>query len=93
MENEVRKRLDDLRNLIRRHEYLYFVEANPEITDGEFDRLMQQLKDLEAAYPDLITPDSPTQRVGESVTSFNSVKHRVPMMSIENSYSAGDIND
>ncbi len=93
MENEVRKKLDDLRNLIRRHEHLYFVEANPEITDGEFDRLMQQLKDLEAAYPDLITPDSPTQRVGESVTSFNSVKHRVPMMSIENSYSAGDIND
>ncbi len=93
MENEVRKRLDDLRNLIRRHEYLYFVEANPEITDGEFDRLMQQLKDLEAAYPDMVTPDSPTQRVGESVTSFNSVKHRVPMMSIENSYSAGDIND
>lgn len=93
MENEVRKKLDGLRNLIRRHEHLYFVEANPEITDGEFDRLMQQLKDLEAAYPDLITPDSPTQRVGESVTSFNSVKHRVPMMSIENSYSAGDIND
>ncbi len=93
MENEVRKKLDGLRNLIRRHEHLYFVEANPEITDGEFDRLMQQLKDLEAAYPDQITPDSPTQRVGESVTSFNSVKHRVPMMSIENSYSAGDIND
>ncbi|MDD3145986.1 MAG: NAD-dependent DNA ligase LigA [Candidatus Riflebacteria bacterium] len=91
--DELKSRLEALRNKIRRHEYLYYVEVEPEISDGEFDRLVEQLKEIETAHPELITPDSPTQRVGESVTSFSPVKHRVPMMSIENSYSAGDIND
>ncbi len=90
---ELKNQIEELRKRIRRHEYLYYVEASPEISDGEFDRLLEELKAIEKAHPELITPDSPTQRVGESITSFNSIRHRVPMMSIENSYSAGDIND
>lgn len=82
-----------LREQIRFHEHLYFVEGNPQISDREFDKLMQDLQKLETQNPELISPDSPTQRVGETVTSFNPVKHRVPMMSIENSYSAADIMD
>ncbi|HEV3511999.1 MAG TPA: NAD-dependent DNA ligase LigA, partial [Candidatus Sulfotelmatobacter sp.] len=58
------KKLESLRDKIRRHEYLYFVLDQPEISDQEFDKLTKQLKDLEAEHPDLITPDSPTQRVG-----------------------------
>lgn len=90
---DVKSRIEILRNTIRRHERLYYVEAEPEISDGEFDRLLAELHELEKSHPELITPDSPTQRVGESVTSFTAVRHRVPMMSIENSYSAADIND
>lgn len=86
-------RLDELREKIRHHEHLYFVLARPEISDREFDSLMQELLDLEKRFPELVTADSPTQRVGEAVTSFNSVKHRVPMMSIDNSYSLGEIID
>ena len=82
-----------LRDKIRRHERLYYVESNPEISDGEFDRLLEQLQSLEKAHPELITPDSPTQRIGEALTSFNSIKHRVPMLSIENSYSESDISE
>lgn len=90
---EAAAKLEKLRKSIRHHEYCYFVLAEPEITDHEFDELMSELKSLEQEYPHLITPDSPTQRVGEAVTSFVTVKHRIPMMSIENSYSAGDIID
>lgn len=90
---DVKKRLEDLKNLIRKHEYLYYVEANPEISDMEFDRLLEELQAIESANPDWVTPDSPTQRVGDSVTSFLTVRHRVPMMSIENSYSTGDIHE
>ena len=59
----------------------------------EFDILLKELESLEKQYPELITPDSPTQRVGGTVTSFESIRHRVPMMSIENSYSIEDITD
>ena len=86
-------RLEELRKIIRHHEHQYFVLAAPEISDRQFDELMAELQSLEKQHPELITPDSPTQRVGEAVTSFNTVKHRVPMMSIENSYSTGDIVD
>ncbi len=58
------KKIEALREKIRHHEYLYYVLDNPEITDAEFDKLMQQLKDLESEHPSLVTPDSPTQRVG-----------------------------
>lgn len=88
---EIKEKLESLRQQIRRHEYLYYVESNPEISDKEFDILLKQLEELEKQYPELVTPDSPTQRVGGSVTSFDSIRHRVPMMSIENSYSLPDI--
>ena len=86
-------RIEELRRLIRHHEHCYFVLAAPEISDREFDELMAELQSLERLHPELITPDSPTQRVGAAVTSFNTVRHRVPMMSIENSYSSSDVVD
>lgn len=85
--------IEELRENIRKHEYLYFVESKQEISDLDFDKLMKKLQELENQYPELVTVDSPTQRVGGAITSFNTVKHRVPMMSIENSYSIEDISD
>ena len=90
---ETIQKIEDLRAEIRRHEHLYFVKASPEISDREFDRLMHDLIELEKQNPELITADSPTQRVGEAVTSFNTIRHRVPMMSIDNSYSTEDVSD
>ena len=81
-----------LRAEIDRHNRLYYVEAAPEISDREFDKLLQELKDIEAAHPDLVTPDSPTQRVGgHPIEGFSKVAHRVGMLSIDNSYSADDL--
>ena len=72
-----------LRQLIDHHNYLYYTEAKPEISDLEFDRLLKELENLEAAHPELVTPDSPTQRVGgQVVDGFTTVTHRVPMLSI-----------
>jgi len=77
---------------IRRHDRKYYVEATPEITDLQYDRLMLRLKELEAAHPELVTPESPTQRVGDSpVSSLDQVEHRVPMLSIENTYSLKEL--
>ena len=77
-----------LRDEIRHHDRKYYVEAAPEISDLEYDRLVERLKELEAAHPELITPDSPTQRVGDQpVEGLQQVEHRVPMLSIENTYS------
>jgi DNA ligase (NAD+) len=82
-----------LREEIHHHNYLYYVEAKPEISDLQYDRLMERLKKLEAAHPELITPDSPTQRVGEQpVEGLEQVAHRVPMLSIENTYSIEELN-
>ena len=61
---DVEKKIEALREKIRRHEHLYYVLDSPELSDAEFDKLMQQLKDLESEHPSLVTPDSPTQRVG-----------------------------
>ncbi|MGD0517965.1 MAG: NAD-dependent DNA ligase LigA [Thermoguttaceae bacterium] len=81
-----------LREEIRRHDYLYYVAAAPEISDLQYDRLMERLKRLEAEHPDLISPDSPTQRVGgQPVEGLNQVEHRVPMLSIENTYSIEEL--
>lgn len=80
-------RMEELRREIRRHDRLYYVEAAPEISDLEYDRLMQELEELEAAHPEQVTPDSPTQRVGgEPVSQLDQVTHRVPMLSIDNTY-------
>jgi len=84
--------IDRLRQTIRHHDRKYYVEANPEISDLEYDRLMRRLEELEQAHPERIVPDSPTQRVGERpVSSLSSVEHRVPMLSIENTYSVEDL--
>lgn len=81
-----------LRQTIDHHNYKYYVDAAPEVSDREFDRLLQELVDLEKKHPALVTPDSPTQRVGgQPIDGFAKVTHRVPMMSIENSYSADDL--
>src|SRR6201997_2149819 len=81
------KKTEALRDQIRHHEYRYYVLDDPEISDAEFDRLMNQLKKLEAAYPELITPDSPTQRVGgKPREGFVKVAHSVPMLSLDNAY-------
>ncbi|MCS7048308.1 MAG: NAD-dependent DNA ligase LigA [Verrucomicrobiae bacterium] len=82
--DQARKRIAYLRDEIRRHDRLYYVEAQPEITDYEYDQLFRELQELEAKFPDLVTPDSPTQRVGGApVKEFPSVRHTVPMLSLE----------
>jgi DNA ligase (NAD+) len=81
-----------LREEIRLHDYLYYVAAAPEIGDREYDRLMERLKQLEAAHPELVSPDSPTQRTGDQpVSELKQVEHRVPMLSIENTYSRDEL--
>lgn len=87
-----RKRAAELRKELDRHNYLYYVQAEPEITDAEFDALLRELQELEAAYPELQTPDSPTQRVGgEPLGGFETVEHLVPMLSIDNTYSHEEV--
>jgi DNA ligase (NAD+) len=82
---EAKQRIEELIREIERHNYLYYVESNPEVSDAEYDALMGELKRLESLYPELTTPDSPTQRVSGSVAKgFKPVEHRVPMMSIDN---------
>ncbi len=84
--------IEKLRDEIRRHDRKYYVEAQPEITDRQYDKLMDRLKELEAAHPALVTPDSPTQKVGgEPVAALQPVTHRLPMLSIENTYSVEEL--
>jgi len=88
------KDIEELREKIRYHNRRYYVLDNPEISDSEYDRLFQQLLDLERQYPDLVTPDSPTQQVGaEPQETFSQVRHRLPMLSLENSFHDQDIRD
>jgi DNA ligase (NAD+) len=92
--NEARQRIDALRSEIRHHDRKYYVEANPEISDREYDALLKELTDLEQQHPDLITPDSPTQRVGgEPLAGFENVRHAVPMLSVDNTYSPNELLD
>ena len=94
MADSVENRIEALRKTIEYHNYKYYIEDNPEISDLEFDRLMQKLKDLEKQRPDLITPDSPTQRIGEQpIGGFRQVMHGIPMLSIENTYSEGEMRE
>jgi DNA ligase (NAD+) len=82
------KGIERLREKIRQHEYLYHVVDDPEISDAEFDKLMNQLKKAEAEHPELVTPDSPTQRVGGTPREgFQAVRHRTPMISLDNAFS------
>ena len=81
---DAKKRIEELRKEIRHHDYLYYVLNKPEISDAEYDKLMQELRELEEMYPDLITPDSPTQRVGAPpAEEFKTVKHTKPMLSLD----------
>src|SRR5271165_73960 len=91
---DVEKKIEALREKIRRHEYLYYVLDQPEISDAEFDKLTRLLKDLEAEHPELITADSPTQRVGgKPREGFIKVPHSSPMLSLDNTYSEEELRD
>jgi DNA ligase (NAD+) len=91
---DVENKIEALREKIRHHEYLYYVVDDPEISDLEFDKLMQQLKDLEAQHPELIRADSPTQRVGgKPREGFVKVPHSSPMLSLDNTYSEEELRD
>ncbi len=86
------RRAEELRSELRRHEHLYYVLDAPEITDAEYDALMNELKHIEAAHPELLTPDSPTQRVGgKPAEGFKKVRHSRPMLSLDNAYSAEEL--
>ena len=81
-------RVEELRAEIRRHEHLYYVLDAPEISDAEYDALMNELKRIEAEHPELVTPDSPTQRVGgKPAEGFQKVRHSRAMLSLDNAYS------
>ena len=87
-----RERAKALRESIERHNRLYYVEDAPQITDAEYDRLFAELQALEAAHPELITPDSPTQRVGAApLAEFGEVRHRTPMLSIANAFDEDEV--
>jgi len=91
---DVQRRIEALREKIRHHEHLYYVLDQPEISDAEFDRLMQQLKQLEAERPELVTADSPTQRVGgKPREGFVKVPHSSPMLSLDNAYNEQELRD
>ncbi len=94
MPKNVEKEIARLREQIRHHEYRYYVLNDPEISDYEFDRLLRQLQDLEREHPELIVPDSPTQRVGgQPAEEFSKVRHSTPMLSLDNTYSVDELRD
>jgi DNA ligase (NAD+) len=93
-DKNVEQKIEKLRDEIRRHEHLYYVLDAPELPDAEFDRLMQELKKLEAAHPELVTPDSPTQRVGgKPKEGFVKVVHSRPLLSLDNAYNEQELRD
>ena len=95
--DEARRRVEQLRHELEEHEYRYYVLSAPTISDRDFDLLMKELESLEEAYPELITPYSPTQRVGSEfiggVATGTAVAHSVPMLSLANTYSIGEVED
>ena len=92
-DESIQNQIEALREQIRHHERKYFIEDQPEILDQEYDRLMKKLERLEAAHPQLITPDSPTQRVGGEAVLGTSVPHRGQMLSLDNTYSPEELYD
>ncbi|MCC6342108.1 MAG: NAD-dependent DNA ligase LigA [Bryobacterales bacterium] len=94
MKDSVAERIESLRTRIRRHEHLYYVLDQPEISDAEYDALMRELQTLEKAHPELLTPDSPTQRVGgKPREGFVKVRHGAPMLSLDNALNEGELRD
>jgi len=93
-EAQAAKRMEQLRNEIRRHDRLYYEEAAPIVSDREYDRLYKELVDLEGQFPDLVTPESPTQRVGgKPLKAFEQVPHLIPMLSLDNTYSEEEVKN
>ena len=91
-EGEARRRADRLRAEITRHDHLYHVEHRPEISDGAYDRLYRELQAIEEGFPHLLTPDSPTRRVGaDPLSELPVVQHVVPMLSLDYSESVEDL--
>ncbi|MDQ1362729.1 MAG: ligase [Pseudomonadota bacterium] len=87
-------RIHSLRQLLNHHSYQYYVLDAPEIPDAEYDRLYRELQQLELQYPELITPDSPTQRIGDQpLAAFSQIRHEVPMLSLDNVFSDDELND
>ncbi|HEX7356140.1 MAG TPA: NAD-dependent DNA ligase LigA [Ignavibacteriaceae bacterium] len=94
MPSSVEKKIKELREQIIKHDYNYYVLAQPAISDENYDKLVKELEKLETENPELITPDSPTQRVGKDLTKeFNPVKHKIPMLSLANTYDEQDLFD
>lgn len=94
MSGSAQHRIAELRDLIRQHDYRYYVLDDPSVPDAEYDRLMLELRALEAQHPELISADSPTQRVGgQPASGFAPVQHQVPMLSLDNAFSEQDIRD
>ena len=91
---DIARKIEKLREELRHHEHLYYVLDKPEISDAEYDALMNELKRLEAAHPELVTPDSPTQRVGgKPAEGFKKAQHSRPMLSLDNAYSTEELAD
>src|SRR5438477_11406084 len=94
MVRDVLQQIEHLRDELRRHEHLYYVQDKPEITDAEYDAMMRQLQALEAEYPGLVTPDSPTQRVGgKPREGFVKVPHTSPMLSLDNALNEDELRE
>ncbi len=94
MPSKVEKRIEGLRHQINEHDYNYYVLAEPTVSDKEYDDIVKELEKLEAENPELITPDSPTQRVGKDLTKdFNAVTHKIPMLSLANTYNEDELFD
>src|SRR6202521_5364626 len=90
----VKKEIEELREKLRYHEYRYYVLDDPEISDAAFDRMMDRLKEMETAHPELITPDSPSQRVGGAPREgFQTLRHARPMLSLDNAFSYDALRD
>ncbi len=91
-EDKIMKRIEELRNMIRYHDWRYYVLSDPEVSDKEYDDMVKELKELEEKYPQFVTPDSPTQRVsGGVISGFPTVRHKVKMLSLDNTYSEEEV--
>jgi len=92
--SKARHEIESLKKDINRHNYLYYVLDKPEATDAEYDRLMGRLQELEKEFPDLVTPDSPTQRVGAApLKAFGTIRHTIPMLSLDNAFSYDEVRE
>ena len=91
---DVEREIEKLREEIRYHEHRYYVLSDPEISDVKFDEMVYRLQEMEKEHPELVTPDSPTQRVGgQPAEEFTKVRHSAPMLSLDNTYSVDELRD